>query len=124
MIILSTRTNTKKYHQLVANRKVAILIHDFPHLEHSSTSSSSGAYGKTCSITLNGTASLHSDRASPRYKKYSDIHLRSNAGYAQFIVGDNIGMVVVKIDKLRISDFNDKVSYWSTGTGMTDKEIS
>ena len=107
---------------MVGNRKVAILIHDFPHLEQSS--SGAGAYGKTCSITLNGTASLHSDRASARYKKYSEIHLKNNAPYAQFIVGENIGMVIIKIDKLRISDFNDKVSYWSTGTGMTDKEIS
>jgi Pyridoxamine 5'-phosphate oxidase len=54
IIILTTRRNTKKFGQILNNPKVAVLIHDFPHLE-SDTGSDGSSAGKTLSVTLNGT---------------------------------------------------------------------
>jgi Pyridoxamine 5'-phosphate oxidase len=54
IIILTTRRNTKKFGQILNNPKVAVLIHDFPHLE-SEAGSDGGSAGQTLSVTLNGT---------------------------------------------------------------------
>lgn len=54
VIILSTRRDTKKFEQILRNPKVAVLIHDFPHLEQES----GGHHGKSWSITLNGTCKV------------------------------------------------------------------
>lgn len=56
VIILCTRRDTKKYNQIVKNTKVAVLIHDFPHLNTPGVDDDS--HGKSWSITLNGTCTV------------------------------------------------------------------
>ena len=106
VIILCTRRNTKKYFQLLNCKKVAILVHDFPHIE------TENQYNQTFSITLNGVVSLlqDTDESSIKYRK---IHLMKNPKYEQFIVGDDIAVIIVKIDSARICDIKDKVTYWN-----------
>jgi len=106
VIILCTRRNTKKYFQLLNCKKVAILVHDFPHIE------TENQHNQTFSITLNGIVSLLED-TSPSSIKYRKIHLMKNPKYEQFIVGDDIAVIIVKIDCARICDIKDKVTYWN-----------
>lgn len=106
VIILCTRRNTKKYFQLLNCKKVAILVHDFPHIETESQ------YNQTFSITLNGIVSLMQDNDDSSMK-YRNIHLIKNPKYEQFIVGNDIAVIIVKIDTARICDITDKVTYWS-----------
>lgn len=47
------------------------------------------------------------------------IHLRSNPEYAQFIEGDDIAVIKVTVEKARMCDINDRVSYWNTKQGIT-----
>ena len=55
IIILCTRRNTKKFTQILNNPKVAVLIHDFPHLNLEDDANAVAAcHGKSWSITLNG----------------------------------------------------------------------
>lgn len=55
IIILCTRKNTKKFAQIKQNHRVAVLIHDFPHLNNENAEVSTDlTHGKSWSITLNG----------------------------------------------------------------------
>ena len=106
VIILCTRRNTKKYFQLLNCKKVAILVHDFPHIE------TENQYNQTFSITLNGIVSLLQDNDESSIK-YRNIHLNKNPKYEQFIIGNDIAVIIVKIDSARICDIKDKVTYWN-----------
>jgi hypothetical protein len=48
---------------------------------------------------------------------YSDIHLKNNPNYSQFIKGDEIAVMKVIIEKARLCDINDNVSYWNAKDG-------
>ncbi len=83
VIILCTRKNTKKFQQIKLNPKVAVLIHDFPHLschiedEPDATPPPSAAppatkkasFGKSYSITLNGQCLVY-ETISEESEKY------------------------------------------------------
>ena len=46
-------------------------------------------------------------------ERYRAMHLeRNGAGQRQFIVGDNIGIITVLVDKARICNQADKVRIW------------
>ena len=132
VIILTTRRNTKKFAQIVDNSKVAVLIHDFAHMHgavseaaatSSSSSSSSGGSGSSSSseetsrfsITLNGDVE---SMLGVNEDKYRSFHRKMNPGYDQFIVGDDIAVLAVRIEKARICDINDKVKHWNAGSGF------
>lgn len=112
VVIFCTRRDTKKYHQILEQPNVAILIHDFPNLKQNQDDDSK----KTGSITLNGLVEV-CEQGSVEEAKYRKIHLAWNSCYAQFIVGDQIAVFIVHVQRARMADINDKVTYWSKDQG-------
>jgi len=111
IIIMCTRRNTKKFEQMTASSSVAILIHDFPHLAVGDS-----GHNKTMSVTLSGVSEVCSQRDE---EKYRELHLRHNPDYAQFIVGDDIACILIKVDRARMCDIKDRVTQWSSsGKGV------
>lgn len=104
LLIFTTRENTKKFTHIAECPKVAILIHDFPHLKEQSNPG-----GGTASITLRGVALIEPDS---RQEEYRAIHAARNPGYKQFIVGPDIRVVSVRIESASICDFQDQVTTW------------
>ena len=51
------------------------------------------------------------------------MHLENNPNYAQFIVGNDIAVLIIRIDKARMCDVQDRVSYWNARDGVTGIEI-
>ena len=45
-------------------------------------------------------------------EKYRNLHRNKNPSYEQFIVGEGIAIFIVRIEKARICDVHDKVTYW------------
>jgi len=128
VIILSTRRNTKKFFQIIDNPKVAILVHDFPNDEVSLYASSKEQ--KVCekkkerkqwSITLNGTAEATTD-GEPITEKYRELHMENNPDYKQFIIGEDIAVLIIRIDRARMCDVQDRVSYWNAKDGVCCSE--
>lgn len=115
-IIISTRRDTKKFQQIQENPKIALLIHDFPHLEGTGGDE---LCGKSFSITMNGTAQIIGEN-DVLDEKYRQIHRLSNPDYQQFIVGEKIAIIVLRIEKARCCDINDRVSYWDVKKDASD----
>ena len=64
VIVLSTRKDTLKLKNLLESPQVAILVHDFPHLQNSKED-----YGNTYSITLYGTTRVAQGEEADFFKK-------------------------------------------------------
>jgi len=107
VIIMCTRRNTKKFDQMSCSSSVAILIHDFPHLNEQA--SSSQTHGKTYSVTLNGVSQALPENSADE-AKYRSIHLQRNPDYSQFIEGNAV--ILVKVDCARSCDIKDRVQFW------------
>eukprot|EP00584_Thalassiosira_punctigera_P002801 CAMPEP_0172531054 /NCGR_PEP_ID=MMETSP1067-20121228/4606_1 /TAXON_ID=265564 ORGANISM="Thalassiosira punctigera, Strain Tpunct2005C2" /NCGR_SAMPLE_ID=MMETSP1067 /ASSEMBLY_ACC=CAM_ASM_000444 /LENGTH=218 /DNA_ID=CAMNT_0013315381 /DNA_START=121 /DNA_END=774 /DNA_ORIENTATION=+ len=111
-IVMSTNVRTKKYDMLErGNTGVALLIHDFsevepPAGEDSGASNLTGEY----SITLNGRCSVVKDVVLA--EKYRAAHLKNNPDYPQFIVGEDIAILLVDVVSARICNINDEVTKW------------
>ena len=118
-IIISTRRDTKKFKQIQENPKIALLIHDFPHLDGTE---GDDRCGRSFSITMNGTAKII-DAGDVRDLKYRQIHQLSNPDYKQFIVGESIAIIVLQIEKARCCDINDKVSYWDVKKDVSENNL-
>ena len=118
-IIISTRRDTKKFKQIQENPKIALLIHDFPHLDGSESDENCG---KSFSITMNGTAQII-DADDILDAKYRQIHQENNPDYRQFIVGKCIAIIVLRIERARCCDINDKVSYWDVRKDVSENNI-
>ena len=118
-IIISTRRDTKKFKQIQENPKIALLIHDFPHLDGSESDTNCG---KSFSITMNGTAQII-DADDVLDEKYRQIHQQNNPDYRQFIVGKYIAIIVLQIEKARCCDINDKVSYWDVKKDVSESNL-
>jgi hypothetical protein len=52
-----------------------------------------------------------------------NMHLENNPNYGQFIVGQDIAVLIIRIDKARMCDVQDRVSYWNARDGVTGIEI-
>lgn len=92
ILIMTTRKNTKKYEQMVTNKQVAVLIHDFPNLDIDKNKTD----GNTVSITLNSVCSIiHNQDVAAKYR---NIHLEKNPDYTQFIEGNEV--IIIRIQKL------------------------
>lgn len=50
------------------------------------------------------------------------MHLKNNPDYAQFIQGDQIAVLKVTVEKARMCDINDKVSYWNSKKGFVEDD--
>lgn len=121
VIIMTTRRDTKKLQNILANPKAAVLLHDFPAAkgDFEDTGSPDGArkYSRTSSITVYGSIRVL-DNGSSIEQKYRDIHKRSNPKYQQFIVGENIAVLLVMVESARICNVDDKVTMWSVRWGQ------
>lgn len=127
-IIMSTRTNTKKFQSLINNPSVAILVHDFNSTSSLQTSAASPADPSTssnieaansnnsssgsCSITVYGKIEVVTDEKAEELRAY---HLLKNPKYPQFIVGEDIAIIRIMPTRARICDIRDKVQDWESG---------
>lgn len=115
VLVMSTRTNTKKYEALLKNPKVAILIHDFD-CKRSPTSAAtlstepSSAFPGTFSVTIYGEVTIAcGDRAELLRSK----HLEINPDYEQFICGEGRAVLIIRPSFARLCNIHDTVHHWS-----------
>ena len=106
VIIMCTSRKTTKYQQILNVPNVAILIHDFPHLNVDKDISLAG---RSFSITLKGKAAVM-DEGGEGEKKYRKIHMERNPDYAQF--SKTGAVIVVRVEKARLCDVQDNVTTW------------
>jgi hypothetical protein len=59
------------------------------------------------------------EEGSQEDSDYRRQHLDNNPDYAQFIVGSEIAVIAVEIEKARICDIKDQVSYWNYVHGFS-----
>jgi len=116
VIIMTTRRDTQKYHNLLGQPRVAMLVHDFPTLRDQETSDDIG-FSRTYSITLYGKVGLPANSAQE--EKYRQIHLENNPGSSGFIVGENISVLIVCVEFARLCNSDDKVTTWSAADDKT-----
>jgi len=116
-IIMSTRRDTTKYRAILANKRVAVLIHDFPSevRERAAAASARAAGaalgGHTYSVTLYGEVQVEVGAEAERFRA---AHLsRNGPEQQQFIVGDDIAILSVLVDSARICNQQDKVQHWA-----------
>lgn len=91
-VILSTRRNSKKYGNIQKNKNISLLVF----------SSIDGV-----SVTLLGTALTLEAHEEALYR---ELHMHKN-NMPQFIMGDNIGLIVFDIENIVISNSQDEVTY-------------
>lgn len=110
VLIMTTQRATKKYEMLAANQNVALLVHDFEGDAGNDASNYTALDGRSrYSITLNGVAR---EARGALAEQYRAIHLKSNAAYKQFIVGDDIAIITVHLQRARVCDVNDRVHHF------------
>ncbi len=91
-VILSTRKNSKKYSNILKNRNISLLFF--------STSSE-------VSATFLGTARPIEGNEEDHYR---EMHMNKTK-MPQFILGDNIGVIVFSIEQIVVSNSQDQVKY-------------
>lgn len=93
-VILSSRKNSKKYCNIKKNKNISLLVF-------------SGS--KKLSATFLGTARTMTveDKKDHYYRK---MH-KKNINMPQFILGDNIALIIFSIEKIVVSDNKDQVKY-------------
>lgn len=91
-VVLSTRRNSKKYDNIQKNKHISLLMF----------SSFDGV-----SATLLGTA-LTLEAHEEAY--YRALHMEKN-NMPQFILGENISLIVFSIDNIVVSNSQDEVKY-------------
>ena len=137
VLVMSTRRDTKKFKLFMANKQVALLVHDFdsrrqrnsPEEEEEAAAAagqrgSNGGGGARVSITLNGVAREETGEVGERYRA---AHLVANQKYSQFIEGDHIAVIIVDILSARVCDVNDSVRHFarvSTASGGANSSSS
>mmetsp|Transcript_52111 Transcript_52111/g.93397 ORF Transcript_52111/g.93397 Transcript_52111/m.93397 type:complete len:243 (-) Transcript_52111:130-858(-) len=110
VIIMTTRKDTQKYHNLLSLSRVAMLVHDFPTIR-TEDAALANKFTKTYSITLYGTVSLAADKAQEEH--YRQLHLENNPNGRCFIIGDNIAVLVLSVNLAKLCNSEDKVTTWS-----------
>ena len=111
MLIISTRRDTKKFDILTENENVALLVHDFAtHADSPNDDYTEINSRPRYSITLNGEVREEEGELAEAYRAF---HLQRNAEYSQFIVGDDIAVISVKLTSARVCDVNDIVRHFS-----------
>lgn len=123
VIVMSTNRRTKKFEMLRRQRGVALLIHDFG----SGNGNGNGKgidgdgdvedeEGGRYSVTLNGECRIETGETAEFYR---NAHLKHNPDYPQFIVGDDIAILCVRVTSARICNVNDQVQTWNLGDAAT-----
>ena len=104
VMIMSTQRNTKKYTILKENKNVALLVHGFESGRESDVENYNDTGKSRYSITLNGEVKEEQGELAEAYRAF---HLQRNSEYSQFIVGDDIAVISVKLTSARVCDVND-----------------
>lgn len=91
-IVLSSRKNSKKYSNIQKNKNISLLIFSESNKK---------------SVTFLGTAVIEKIKKDSYYRK---LHLNKNKS-PQFIAGDDIGLIIFKIEKIITADNQDQVEY-------------
>ena len=94
-VILSTRKNSKKYNNIQKNKNISLLV----------TSNSPKK-----SATFLGTA-LTINTGDEKEEYYKKIHMK-NCEMSQFILGENINLIIFSIEEIIFSDSQDNVKYY------------
>lgn len=90
-VILSSRRDSKKYKNIQNNKNVSLLLFSDSH---------------ELSATFLGTA-VTLERQEDQY--FRELHMKRN-DMPQFILGENIGIIVFSIEKIVVSDNQDQLS--------------
>ncbi len=90
-IILSSRRDSKKFSNIQNNKNVSLLLFSKTH---------------EISATFLGTAVAVEEWEEPHYRA---LHMKRN-NMPQFILGDNIGIIVFSIEKIIVSDTLDQLT--------------
>lgn len=98
LIILSSRRNTKKVTNILNNPQVALLVYQ------------TGDEQPPISATIFGRGKVESGESEGAYRA---IHADRNKNMSQFIIGPNIVIITLRIEKVMVSDLQDEVSEWS-----------
>jgi len=109
---MSTNKYTRKFELLKSQTSVALLVHDFGDV---------GGFG-SYSITLNGACAIVGEDhgagdSSDDAERYRAAHLKHNPEYPQFIVGDDIAILCVRVTSARICNIHDQVQKWDINQG-------
>jgi nitroimidazol reductase NimA-like FMN-containing flavoprotein (pyridoxamine 5'-phosphate oxidase superfamily) len=97
-IIISSRPDTAKMKNIVNNPEVALLLYS---LGENKT--------PVLGCTLHGKATvLPADQA----RNFREAHYRHHPDMGPFIEGDNIAVVLIRINRAAISDLKDHVRTW------------
>jgi len=91
-VILSSRIDSKKYSNIQKNKNISLLL----------SSITDGI-----SATFLGSAVTMEDNDGEQYR---EMHIKKN-NMPQFIIGDNIGLIIFSIEEIIISDSKDQVKY-------------
>lgn len=105
---MSTNKHTRKFHLLKNQASVALLVHDF------------GAVGDcgSYSITLNGDCAIvGEDDDTIDAERYREAHLKHNPDYPQFIIGDDIAILCVRVTSASVCNIHDQVQKWDINQG-------
>lgn len=91
-IILSSRKNSKKYHNIQENKNISLLVFSSSNKQ---------------SATFLGTAKTMETKNENYYSK---MH-KENIKMPQFVLGDNMALIIFKIEEIIISNSQDQVDY-------------
>ena len=93
-VILSSRKNSKKCYNIEKNENISLLVF---------------SNSKKLSATFLGTAEIMTmEEKKDQY--YRELH-ENNINMPQFVLGDNIALIVFSIKKIVISDNKDQVKH-------------
>ncbi len=99
LIILSSRTNTTKVLHMEKNPSVALLLYSL---------GGQGEESKSC--TLYGKATI---LPAENDRFYREAHHKNHPAMGTFITGENISIIIVRIEHAALSDQADHVQTWS-----------
>jgi len=128
LIILTTRTNTKKFSNVSVNPNVSLLVHGFgSHRQLNYDHSKGSALNEflvnlnqsaceSISATLNGKATV---LQGPQAEAYKEQHIANNPAEAQtFIENPDVVVILVQITDCIVSDQQDRVERWGKGEDL------
>jgi general stress protein 26 len=90
-VVLSSRRDSMKYFNIQKNEHISLLLFSSSH---------------KLSATFLGTALI---MENDEEKHYRELHMKRN-NMPQFIIGDNIGIIVFSIEKIIVSDNEDQLN--------------
>jgi general stress protein 26 len=93
-VILSSRKNSRKYYNIQKNKNISLLLF---------------SSSEKLSVTFLGTA-ITMNMENKKEKYYRKMHMEKN-NMPQFILGDDIGLIVFNIEQIIVSNNQDQVKY-------------